>query len=191
MGIYVIAPISAQLDPGIIALLPDRPPQVTFTCDKLEGTCLFQFWVNRVESFYCGLDTCTSRVDRTYDSNTTVYECENIQCSCIPGRFICGENGSVGEFTILVHLMFSDTHGFCLHLDISEFLDTEIKGPGKYSCKTGSGCKFEEPGMNDLIDSIFGDTYITLKCNSGECLHYSQVPGYEVSIFVVFITSTV
>lgn len=34
--------------------------------------------------------------------------------------------------------------------------------------------------MNDLIDTIFGDNYISLKCNSGECLHYSQVPGYEV-----------
>lgn len=35
--------------------------------------------------------------------------------------------------------------------------------------------------MNDLIDTIFGDDYISLQCNSGECLHYSQVPGYEVS----------
>lgn len=32
--------------------------------------------------------------------------------------------------------------------------------------------------MNDLIDSIFGDQYITLECKSGECLHYTQVPGY-------------
>jgi hypothetical protein len=35
--------------------------------------------------------------------------------------------------------------------------------------------------MNELIDSIFGDQYITLKCNSGECLHYTQIPGYVVS----------
>ena len=34
--------------------------------------------------------------------------------------------------------------------------------------------------MNDLIDTMFGDRYITLQCDSGECLHYSQVPGYEV-----------
>ena len=85
------------LDPGIIALLPDRPPQVTFSCDKTEGTCLFQFWVNRVESFYCGLDTCKTRTEATYDGKTTVYDCENIKCSCIPDRFICGESGSVGE----------------------------------------------------------------------------------------------
>lgn len=35
--------------------------------------------------------------------------------------------------------------------------------------------------MNDLIDTIFGDVYITLNCQSGECLHFSQVPGYKVS----------
>ena len=34
--------------------------------------------------------------------------------------------------------------------------------------------------MNDLIDSVFGDAYITLNCESGECMHYSQVPGYTV-----------
>jgi ABC-type multidrug transport system ATPase subunit len=32
--------------------------------------------------------------------------------------------------------------------------------------------------MNDLIDQIFGDPYISVSCNGGECLHYSQVPGY-------------
>ena len=38
--------------------------------------------------------------------------------------------------------------------------------------------------MNELIDTIFGDVYITLKCESGECLHYSQVPGYVVRSLV-------
>lgn len=33
--------------------------------------------------------------------------------------------------------------------------------------------------MNDLIDTVFGDPYITLQCDSGECLHYTQVPGYQ------------
>jgi len=32
--------------------------------------------------------------------------------------------------------------------------------------------------MNQLINDIFGDGYITLTCEGGECLHYSQVPGY-------------
>ena len=34
--------------------------------------------------------------------------------------------------------------------------------------------------MNELIDTFFGDNFISLECDSGECLHYSQVPGYVV-----------
>lgn len=33
--------------------------------------------------------------------------------------------------------------------------------------------------MNQLINDIFGDSSITLNCNSGECLHYSMVPGFQ------------
>lgn len=32
--------------------------------------------------------------------------------------------------------------------------------------------------MNQLINDIFGDTYITIKCQSGECLRASEVPGF-------------
>ncbi|KAI0783919.1 hypothetical protein BC629DRAFT_1582504 [Irpex lacteus] len=141
----------------ILDMLPDRPPEVTFSCDNDDRTCQFQFWTAQVESFYCSLDTCTSSVDIGHDKNVTKYDCEHIQCKCVPGRFICGENGSI---------------------DISDFLKDDIKGPASFSCTTGQGCRFEEPGMNDLILTFFGDSYITLECDSGECLHYSQVPGY-------------
>ncbi|KAG6914930.1 hypothetical protein DXG01_014394 [Tephrocybe rancida] len=141
----------------IIDMLPDRPPQVTFSCDTSDHTCAFQFWTAQVESFYCALEQCSSSTQPGYDTNSTVYACDKIKCSCVPGRFICGEDGSV---------------------DIGEFLTEEIKGPAKFSCISGNGCKFEEPAMNDLIDSIFGDRAITLNCEGGECLHYSQVPGY-------------
>ncbi|EPT01714.1 hypothetical protein FOMPIDRAFT_1119813 [Fomitopsis schrenkii] len=142
----------------ILDMLPDRPPEVTFSCNKMDNTCQFQFWTAQEESFYCALDTCAFGMESGYDSNTTRYNCERMQCKCVPGRFICGENGSV---------------------DISDFLTEEIKGPASFSCKTGHGCQFEEPAMNELIDTMFGDRYITLQCDSGECLHYSQVPGYE------------
>lgn len=41
--------------------------------------------------------------------------------------------------------------------------------------------------MNDLILTFFGDGYITLDCQSGECLHYSQVPGYVVCVMPIVI----
>lgn len=35
--------------------------------------------------------------------------------------------------------------------------------------------------MNQLINDVFGDGYISLTCGGGECLHYTQVPGYQVT----------
>lgn len=76
---------------------------------------------------------------------------------------LCGEEGSI---------------------DIGDFLDQEIKGPASLittrteggSSKDGS--KFDEPAMNGLIKSVFGDESITLNCYSGECLYKTDVPGY-------------
>lgn len=84
---------------------------------------------------------------------------------------------------VLVSHIYSLTHIRVLtraSTDITEFLEDDIKGPAQFICKSGQGCHFTEPAMNELIDSIFADPYITLDCKSGECLHYSQVPGYIV-----------
>lgn len=141
-------------------MLPGRPPQVTFTCDIPNESCGFQFWIGQKESFYCGLNNCTTSHTVGFESNSTEYRCEQVECACIPGRMLCGEDGSV---------------------DISEFLTEEIKGPGKFTSKTGEPSRFEEPAMNQLINDIFGDTYITLNCKSGECMRSSEVPGFVVS----------
>ena len=50
------------------------------------------------ESFYCGLEQCTIHGEATYNSNITKYDCEKIRCSCIPGRMLCGEDGSVSKY---------------------------------------------------------------------------------------------
>ncbi|KAF8196368.1 hypothetical protein K438DRAFT_1968080 [Mycena galopus ATCC 62051] len=130
----------------------DRAIQVTFSCDGPDKTCSFQFWVAEVESFYCALNQCES----SNNTNVTAHTCEHIKCSCVPGRFICGENGSV---------------------NIADFLKEEVKGPATFSCRD-SACKFEEPAMNELLTVVFADPYITVDCAAGECLHFSQVPGY-------------
>ncbi|MCJ1414761.1 hypothetical protein MMC32_001089 [Xylographa parallela] len=143
---------------------PDQKPQVTFSCNAEDETCNFQFWIDQRESFYCALDTCSWSAQLEYERNTTNYLCEHVKCSCIPGRMLCGEEGSI---------------------DIGEFLDQSIKGPATFSSlsteggSSRDGSKFEEPEMNGLIQSIFGDEYITLDCNAGECLYRTEVPGYE------------
>ncbi|RMD41903.1 hypothetical protein DV735_g3247, partial [Chaetothyriales sp. CBS 134920] len=148
----------------ILDQIAPRIPQVTFSCNAAEETCNFQFWVDQKESFYCALDTCTWKARSSNLRNTTRYECENIRCACVPERFLCGEPGSI---------------------DISDFLTESIRGPASFSelhTKGGSakdGSRFEEPQMNELISSVFGDEAIFLQCRSGECLYETEVPGYE------------
>ncbi|RDL38807.1 uncharacterized protein BP5553_03147 [Venustampulla echinocandica] len=146
----------------IVEILEGRRPQVTFDCNSERETCDFQFWVEHKESFYCTLDTCTSSADNDYYQNSTNYKCENIRCKCIPGRMLCGENGSV---------------------DISEFLDESIRGPATFSCKqqndAKNDCRFKEPEMDVLIQQMFGDQSIFIDCKSGECLYETEVPGFE------------
>ncbi|KAF2837028.1 hypothetical protein M501DRAFT_1006948 [Patellaria atrata CBS 101060] len=148
----------------ILDQLKEQKPQVTFSCNSETEECNFQFWVDQKESFYCGLDTCTWSGTHESYRNTTNYRCDNISCRCIPGRMLCGADGSI---------------------DISDFLVQDIKGPATFSSistEGGSaedGSKFSEPAMNDLISSIFGDETITLTCRSGECLPLQDVPGYQ------------
>ncbi|KAI5808588.1 hypothetical protein DFH27DRAFT_539705 [Peziza echinospora] len=146
--------------------LKPKVPQVTFSCNAQDATCGFQFWVAEVESFYCHLKECKSTLETSYDKNLTRYDCQKIDCECVPGRMLCGEAGSI---------------------DISDFLTEEINGPAAFSCSSShknraDDCSFSEPAMNDLIKSVFGDESITLDCNSGECLHYTEVPGYTVPV---------
>ncbi|KAG8625096.1 hypothetical protein KVT40_006847 [Elsinoe batatas] len=146
----------------ILDQLKEQKPQVTFSCNADREECNFQFWVDQKESFYCALDHCAWSAEATDTRNSTHYRCDNIKCRCIPGRMLCGEEGSI---------------------DIGEFLEEDIKGPASFSTTseegTGSTSKFDEPAMNQLISDVFGDPTITLSCGSGECLYKTDVPGYE------------
>lgn len=142
----------------IISILKGRKPQATFSCNKTAEACNFQFWIDQKESFYCDLNNCDFQYD--LNSNSTHYKCDNVACKCLPDRMLCGEAGSI---------------------DISDFLTESIRGPGDFSCDINDKkCRFSEPSMNDLISSVFGDPFITLKCKSGECMHKSEIPGYDL-----------
>lgn len=92
------------LDPAIIRELGTKKPQVTFSCSTnatsgSDGpehkTCNFQFWIASVESFFCTLDECDWKFTAGAESNVTEYKCGKIRCDCVPGRMLCGEDGSV------------------------------------------------------------------------------------------------
>lgn len=142
----------------IIEILKGKKPQVTFSCSKANGTCDFQFWIDQKESFFCELEECGFEYD--LNANTTHYKCGGVACKCLPGTMLCGEAGSI---------------------DISDFLTETIRGPGDFSCDMRTDeCQFSEPSMNDLISSVFGDRHITLMCESGECIHKSEIPNYSL-----------
>lgn len=42
--------------------------------------------------------------------------------------------------------------------------------------------------MNSLINDIFGDSFITLDCKSGECMRASEVPGFVVGQLLIKLT---
>ncbi|KAF3903928.1 hypothetical protein ABW21_db0203907 [Orbilia brochopaga] len=144
--------------------LGDQIAEVTFSCNKEKETCNFQFWVDKEESFYCALDKCNIGIDFTPTNNITHYNCDNIQCKCIPDRMMCGKDGS---------------------LDLTEFLDELIRGPAEFSCTSSDppdksdGCSFSEPEMNKLISDVFGDKSILLNCRSAECTPEFMIPGYK------------
>ncbi|KAI8393321.1 putative ABC transporter [Radiomyces spectabilis] len=141
----------------ILEQLKTQIPQVTFSCNRQHETCDFQFWVDEVESFYCHLDECAFDQVHEYDRNMTNYKCNTIDCRCVKGEMLCGKDGSI---------------------DLTDMLKEDIKGPATFKCE-GSNCLFSEPAMDDLISAVFGDDSIFLSCNSGECLHYTMVPGFH------------
>ncbi|KAI3404568.2 ADP1 [Candida oxycetoniae] len=145
-------------NPKIVEILAGKKPQATFACNRTSENCNFQFWIDQQESFYCDLNKCV--LDYDLSKNTTHYKCDNVACKCLPDRMLCGQDGSI---------------------DISEFLTETIKGPGDFVCDIADKkCRFSEPSMNELIQSVFGDPYITLSCAAGECVHKSEIPGYNL-----------
>jgi hypothetical protein len=63
--------------------------------EAAQKTCNFQFWIAEKESFFCTLDECDWKATTSHETNGTEYKCDRIRCECVPGRMLCGENGSV------------------------------------------------------------------------------------------------
>ncbi|KAL2912287.1 FAD-dependent urate hydroxylase [Polyrhizophydium stewartii] len=153
---------------AIVDALKERTPQLSLDCDKTSSTCDFQFWAGQLESFYCHMQECSFSQENTATSNRTVFNCPHMQCKCYPGRLLCEKGG----------------------LDFTDWFNNPEEGPngpGTFECDETitdtdirRTCKFTEPHMNEVISQFFGDPYIMLKCpKAGECLHYTQVPGYK------------
>lgn len=137
--------------------LPDGvTPKMTFGCNRSSSSCDAQFWINGKEAFYCNLDQCN--IGTWGSLSTASIGCKRMKCSCIPGRFLCGNYG----------------------LDISSVLN-EVEGPVDIKCheKGFSNCFIREFMVSKTLSTIIGDDAINMHCSVGQCLHYSQLPSYQ------------
>ncbi|KAJ2775967.1 (ABC) transporter [Coemansia nantahalensis] len=142
---------------GLSRYLPDgMVPKMTFGCDSHSSSCSAQFWISGKEAFYCNLDQCD--IGTWGPKSTASIDCRRMKCSCIPGRFLCGNYG----------------------LDISSVLN-EVEGPVDIKCHDHgfSDCYIREFIVSKTLASIIGDDAINMECSVGQCMHYSQLPGYR------------
>ncbi|KAJ1665240.1 FAD-dependent urate hydroxylase [Coemansia sp. RSA 1646] len=101
---------------------------------------------------------CNSNIGTWGAKSTASIDCKRMKCSCIPGRFLCGNYG----------------------LDISAVLN-DVEGPVDIKCHDDgfSDCYIREFMISKTLSAIIGDDAINMECNVGQCMHYSQIPGYE------------
>jgi hypothetical protein len=50
--------------------------------EDANGQCMFQFWVDRVESFYCQLDGCRWDLSESYSKSTTTRDGSRLISRC-------------------------------------------------------------------------------------------------------------
>ncbi|KAJ8656456.1 hypothetical protein O0I10_007779 [Lichtheimia ornata] len=90
---------------------------VSLQCDWEQSQCVFQFWKDSQEQFYCELSDCTQT---TTDGVEVHGKCENAVCGCMENAFMCG-----GE------------------VDMSKLV-ANVKGPSEWYCKDGQNCWYNE-----------------------------------------------
>jgi len=112
-----------------------------------------QLWYGGVEQFYCQANTCLQKVDD--GTGTAIWDCQNLQCYCIPGTTFCGGGP----------------------LDITQTIDTLVTGAIKVTCAAldnteTATCNFAQT----VLQSIFGDTGLSLHgCTFGECVRQGVI----------------
>ncbi|ORE01971.1 hypothetical protein BCV72DRAFT_62338 [Rhizopus microsporus var. microsporus] len=100
---------------------------VSLACEWEKSECVFQFWINREEQFYCELSECTQS---TSGDNTVTGNCPKAKCSCMKDAYMCGRE-----------------------VDMSELVKN-VKGPSEWYCENGKNCWYNE--YSTLV-SVFPD----------------------------------
>ncbi|CAO3663470.1 unnamed protein product [Rhizopus stolonifer] len=100
---------------------------VSLSCEWEKNECMFQFWKDREEQFYCELTECTQSI---LSDNTVKGSCPKAKCACMKDAFMCGKE-----------------------VDMSELVKN-VKGPSEWFCENGKNCWYNE--YSTLV-SVFPD----------------------------------
>ncbi|KAI8335799.1 hypothetical protein BC941DRAFT_429414 [Chlamydoabsidia padenii] len=114
--------------------------RVSLQCDWESNQCVFQFWKDEEEQFYCQMSECTQTILSSGDYDVHG-QCAKSACGCMKDAFMCGRE-----------------------VDMSELVKN-VKGPSEWYCKDGQDCWYNE--YSTLV-SVFPDN-INLACDVGEC----------------------
>ncbi|KAG2181138.1 hypothetical protein INT43_008720 [Umbelopsis isabellina] len=90
---------------------------VSLQCEWQDNECVFQFWKDYEEQFYCHLTECEQETTGEFDVHGS---CAKASCGCMKGAWMCG-----GE------------------IDMSELVKN-VNGPSEWYCTAGKDCWYNE-----------------------------------------------
>ncbi|KAI9311577.1 hypothetical protein BX666DRAFT_1996467 [Dichotomocladium elegans] len=100
---------------------------VSLQCDWETHECIFQFWKDLEEQFYCALSECSQTTSGDLDVHG---KCAKAKCGCMKDAFMCGKE-----------------------VDMSQLV-ANVKGPSEWFCKDGRDCWYNE---YSILVKVFPD----------------------------------
>jgi len=111
------------------------------------NTVAAQLFYDGMEQFFCTADSCAQSIT---DTNPSVWECQNLKCTCITNATFCG--GSTNLTSTI----------------------NKLGGAVTVTCDGNSTCSFGQ----SLLNSLFGSNGLRLSpCTIGECVRQSAIDG--------------
>ena len=113
------------------------------------NTLAAQLFYDGVEQFFCFADSCTQSIT---DANPSTWECQTLNCTCIPNSTFCGGVPSI-NLTATIN---------------------KLNGPLTIACDGNSTCSFGQ----SILKALFGSNGLALSsCIFGECVRQDIIDG--------------
>lgn len=115
------------------------------------GVAYAQIWINNIEQFSCAAQNCTQTIAKSSikgaTSNSTTWDCANLECRCNGESDLCRSPGVLG-------------------------IINKLHGPLSVDCGGDDQCQFKQ----QLVTNFFGEKGLTLTdCTFGECVEQSTI----------------